>query len=43
MLTICYCSVLEECWATGANLLRPSNVSGPRESCPIPAGERFKQ
>lgn len=42
-VTLCYCSVREECWATGANLVLPSTASGPREICPIPAGERFKQ
>ncbi len=42
-VTLCYCSVLEECWATGATPLRRSTVSGPRDSCPIKASERFEQ
>lgn len=43
-VTLCYCSVLEDCWATGVNLRFPSSVSGPREMiCPIPAVEQFKQ
>lgn len=39
-LTLCYCSVLDECWATGANLWE-SNVPGTVDSCPITVGERF--
>jgi hypothetical protein len=40
-VTLCYCSVLHECWATGANLLWESNIPGPPESCPITVAERF--
>ena len=39
-LTLCYCSVLDECWAIGANLWQ-STVPGTVESCPITASERF--
>lgn len=39
-LTLCYCSVLDECWATGANLWE-STAPGSIDSCPIPAVERF--
>jgi hypothetical protein len=40
-VTLCYCSVLHECWATGANLLWQSDVPGPPASCPITVAERF--
>ena len=41
-MTICYCSILDECWvaprASGAQGDKP----GPPDSCPIPPGERFE-
>jgi hypothetical protein len=40
-ITLCYCSVLDDCWATGANLLWESIVPGAADSCPITRDERF--
>lgn len=41
-ITVCYCSVLDDCWATmvGTETERNADL---RDSCPIPAGERFEQ
>ena len=40
-VTLCYCSVLHECWATSTSQLEESDVPGPPESCPIRDAERF--
>jgi hypothetical protein len=37
VITLCYCSVLEDCWFTGSN-----DTVGPREGCPILPTERFR-
>jgi hypothetical protein len=42
-ITLCYCSVLDDCWAIGADMLRETIVPGPPESCPITVDERFVQ
>lgn len=40
-VTICYCSVLNDCWVTTESA-RPPIEPGPRDSCPIAPGEQFK-
>lgn len=37
-ITVCYCSVLDECWIAG--LTEPARDS---DGCPIPQAERFKE
>ena len=37
-IAVCYCSVLDECWATGID----DNDNEPRD-CPIAESERFKE
>lgn len=40
-IAICYCSVLDECWTTGIDVLAERD-STPRD-CPITASERFQE
>lgn len=40
-VTLCYCSVLDECWAAGASLLLESTVPSPLGSCPIARDDLF--
>jgi hypothetical protein len=40
-VTICYCSVLDECWVAAWN--HDARASGDSAPCPITAAERFKQ
>lgn len=35
-ISLCYCSVLDDCWVTGYSL-----PTAPSDNCPIPDGERF--
>jgi hypothetical protein len=42
-MTVCYCSVLDDCWTTGAGGERDDGQARPRDSCPITASERFAQ
>jgi hypothetical protein len=39
VVTICYCSVLEECWVATLG----ARASGDPEACPITEAERFTQ
>lgn len=41
-VTICYCSVLDDCWVA-TDSARPSIEPAPSDKCPIPDGERFTQ
>lgn len=36
--TLCYCSVLDECWVVDSDATQPQ----PIETCPIPAAERYR-
>jgi hypothetical protein len=40
-VTICYCSVLNDCWVTTDQARPPIEPSSP-DSCPIKPGEQFK-
>ncbi|HEX3764063.1 MAG TPA: hypothetical protein VHW23_35460 [Kofleriaceae bacterium] len=40
-ITLCYCSVLDDCWATGAGLLLDTVALGSLDDCPITVPERF--
>jgi hypothetical protein len=40
-VTICYCSVLDDCWVT-TDQARPPIDPSPPDSCPIKPGEQFK-
>jgi hypothetical protein len=42
-VTICYCSILEECWTTGFGAVVTDGPPRSPEACPIPAAERFAQ
>ena len=41
-VTVCYCSVLDDCWVTTLEV-EDDNTPGPPGSCPIPVAERFTQ
>lgn len=41
-VTVCYCSVLEDCWVTTLDV-EDDETPGSRASCPIPMSERFTQ
>jgi hypothetical protein len=41
-ITVCYCSVLDDCWVTAVGGENDRNAD-PRDSCTIPAAERFEQ
>jgi hypothetical protein len=41
IVTICYCSVLDECWVVTSDTI-PEAIAGP-DACPILSSERFKQ
>jgi hypothetical protein len=41
VVTICYCSVLDECWVVASDAT-PDAIADP-DACPITAVERFKQ
>jgi hypothetical protein len=40
VVTVCYCSVLDECWVASTD--SGERASGEPEACPITAAERFK-
>lgn len=40
-ITLCYCSVLDDCWATGAGLWLDTVPLGSLDDCPIKLSERF--
>ncbi len=41
-VTVCYCSVLEDCWVTTLDV-EDDETPRSRASCPIPTSERFEQ
>ena len=41
-VTVCYCSVLEDCWVTALDV-EDDETPGSRASCPIPVSERFAE
>ena len=41
--TVCYCSVLDECWVTSNVVMKEGGNGPPSGSCPITAAERFTQ
>jgi hypothetical protein len=40
-ITVCYCSVLDECWVTDRGIARAHDTEPSKDSCPITAAERF--
>ena len=40
-MTVCYCSILEECWVATFGALQDREV--PSDTCPIPEADRFEQ
>ena len=40
-ITVCYCSVLDDCWATTLDVADEDSKGRPADTCPIPAAERF--
>jgi hypothetical protein len=40
-VTVCYCSVLDQCWVVHLNSGRDDGEARPRDTCPITAVERF--
>jgi len=41
-MTICYCSVLDECWVSSSSIEEDSHARSP-DACPITAAERFAE
>lgn len=41
VVTICSCSVLDECWVVASDAV-PEALADP-DACPVTAAERFKQ
>lgn len=42
-ISICYCSVLDDCWVIHSGGAADSDEAGPRDACPIMEAERFRQ
>ena len=42
-MTVCYWSVLDDCWATTLDIADEHSEGRPADSCPIPAAERFAE
>ncbi len=40
-MTFCYCSVLDDCWATTLDVADEHSEGRPADTCPIPAAERI--
>jgi hypothetical protein len=40
-ITLCYCSVLDDCWVTGAGFPLDTFALGALDDCPIKLSERF--